>query len=163
MNRPGHVVVDLACAAAYSYLAVQDWRWWVPGAAVSVITCQGWFSPDADQSWLRGLPGGHRGMSHWLGWPVLVAAGLLGAGVSHPLAWYALVGWVSHLVGDFLVGEAPMGVPLSPFGGWRVGLGALTPGTWLLRTGGVVEKLAAYGFAVGVGWVLLGHPGWEGM
>jgi hypothetical protein len=123
-----------------------------------VVTSQGWFSPDADQSWLRGLPGGHRGMSHWPGWPVLAAVIMLGAGVP-VLAWYALVGWVSHLLADFLVGEAPMGVPLSPFGGWRVGLGGLTPGTWMLRTGGRVERFTAFAVVPGlVGWVLLGHP-----
>lgn len=153
MNRSGHVIVSLACTSAVSVTHVPDWRWWAPGAAVGVVTAQGWFSPDADQSWLRGLPGGHRGMSHWPGWPVLAAAIMLGAGVP-VLAWYALVGWVSHLVADFLVGEAPMGVPLSPFGGFRVGLGMVTPGTWLLRTGGVVEWVMAVGFAAGLGWLL---------
>lgn len=155
MNRRGHVVVGVASAVWAAPVITPDWRVWPVGVAVSVVTCQGWFSPDADQSWLRGLPGGHRGMSHWVGWPLLVAGWLLGAGVAHPLVWFALVGWVSHLVGDFLVGERPMGIPLSPFGGWRVGLGGLTPGTWMLRTGGWVESVMAAGFAAAVGWWLI--------
>jgi hypothetical protein len=37
----------------------------------------GWTSPDADQSWLSWVPGGHRGLLHWWGLPVLLAIGTL--------------------------------------------------------------------------------------
>ena len=162
MNRTGHLACAVACSSAWTVAVCPDWRWGVIGVPLSTLTAAGWFSPDADQSWLRGLPGGHRGCTHWLGWPVLVAAVLWGVG--HPLAWFAWVGWVTHLLGDFLIGEAPMGVPLLPTGRWRIGLGALTPGTSLLRTGTWRETCMAYLVVPGVlGWVLLGHPGWSGL
>ena len=152
----------MACSVAWIATVHPEPRWWLPGVAAGVVTCQGYFSPDADQSWLRGVPGGHRGLTHWLGWPVLAAAVLLGVG--HPLAWFAWVGWVSHLLGDLLIGESPMGVPLLPNGRWRIGLGMFTPGHWLLRTGGKVEAFTAFAVVPGVlGWVLLGHPGWGGL
>lgn len=156
VTKSGHAVVSLACTTAFSVTQVDDWRWWPVGALVGLATCAGWLSPDADQSWLRGVPGGHRGMTHWPGWPILAAAVLLGCpGWVQVLGGYAVAGWASHLVGDVLIGERPMGIPLSPFGGWRVGLGALTPGTWLLRAGTRRESFMAVGFAGLVGWLLL--------
>lgn len=150
MNRAGHVRVGLAASAVTSVALGGPPLHWVVGAGLAVATCQGPVSPDADQSWLRWV-GPHRGPTHDVVWPVLVAAVMtLGA----PWwAWYLWAGWVSHLVADFLVGEQPMGVPVC--GVFRVGLGALTPGTWLLRTGGVVEWLVSWSVVCAAGWWLL--------
>lgn len=98
--------------------------WQTAGAAViSTATSAGWTSPDADQSWLRWMPGGHRGLSHWWGLPVLAAAATVSL-VPADLAWVAwalVLGWSSHLVGDFVFGVRPPGIPLLPWWG-HVGL-----------------------------------------
>jgi hypothetical protein len=151
MNRAGHVRLGLAASAVTSVALAGPPLHWAVGAGLAVASCQGPTSPDVDQVW-RWL-GPHRGPTHDVVWPVLAAAVMtLGA----PWwCWYLLAGWVSHLVGDVLVGEAPMGVPVC--GVVRVGLGALTPGTWLLRTGGVVEWVVSWGAVLATGYALL-HP-----
>ena len=155
MNRPGHIRVGLAASAVTStLLGGTPWHWAV-GAGLAVATCQGPTSPDGDQSWLRWL-GPHRGPTHDVLWPLLAAAVMAGSGAPW-WAWYLLAGWVSHLVADCLVGEAPMGVPVLFL--FRIGLGALTPGTWALRTGGKVEWCVSWAFLLGTVWALIGHPG----
>jgi hypothetical protein len=121
---------------------------------VATVTSGGATSPDID---LRGgwrfvdklLPdeyaghGGpfrHRGLAHWWGVPALVAWwGLpLVPDSWHWVATAALLGWVSHLVGDFFFGKANRpqgrgpGIPVAPWWG-HIGLG--------LDAGGRVEEL----------------------
>lgn len=92
---------------------------WQTGAAAVIATASaaGWTSPDADQSWLAWVPGGHRGLTHWWGLPAAAAlATLLFVPPEAAWAvWALLVGWTSHLVGDFLFGERPPGIPLAPW------------------------------------------------
>ena len=106
--------------------------------------------PDVDQRrWWRESfgqwrPLQHRRLTHWWGLPTLAL--LLFFVVSGPVAWLlgaALVGWYSHLVGDWMFGKrGPAitgwrgpGIPLAPWWGYH-GLG--------LRCGGNIEKYAAW-------------------
>lgn len=106
-------------------------------AALAMATASGPASPDVDQyrGWRRtdralpdealgnGGPMQHRGITHWWAWPVLAAVALdrvpTGAVGWIPLA--LLVGWISHLVGDFVFGRN-RGIPLAPWW-WHIGLG----------------------------------------
>lgn len=130
----------------------QPWQI-VASTAIAATFAGGELSPDMDQykawrkldKWLpdellgRGGPLQHRGISHWWGLPVLVAIGVaIGQHLSPApfwfLAWAVLVGWSSHLVGDFVFGKASPydhrgpGIPIWPW--WKhvgVGLGASGP------------------------------------
>jgi membrane-bound metal-dependent hydrolase YbcI (DUF457 family) len=128
----------------------------VAAAVIATASSAGWTSPDADQSWLRWAPGGHRGLTHWWGLPALLAVGTL---VFIPpeaawAVWALLLGWGSHLVGDFVFGERPAGIPMAPWWAYA-GLGfnsgggfertlrwawpaALVLQVWVYRTGGPV-------------------------
>jgi membrane-bound metal-dependent hydrolase YbcI (DUF457 family) len=119
--------------------------------AIATVTAAGFTSPDIDQQggWRavdavlpdelagHGGPFRHRGLAHWWGLPVL--AGFV-AVRTVPLQWQwlvgaALIGWCSHLVGDFVFGKASRyqgrgpGIPIAPWW-WHVGLG-LDTGGWL--------------------------------
>jgi len=126
----------------------------LPQAALSTglaaVTAGGRFSPDMDQyKWWRtadlllpdellggGGPLQHRGITHWWGLPALAAYAAWHHAV---LSWWVgalLIGWISHLVGDFvfgkkLWGQCAGGIPLLP---WteHIGLG-LDSGGWLDR------------------------------
>ena len=101
-------------------------------ALIATATSSGWTSPDADQSWLAWVPGGHRGLTHWWGLPALaVVPALLVPPQTAWAVWALLIGWSSHLVGDFVFGRRPRGVPMAPWWG-HAGLG--------LDSGGGVEK-----------------------
>jgi hypothetical protein len=94
---------------------------WQAGCAalIATATSSGWTSPDADQSWLSWVPGGHRGLTHWWGLPALAALATV-ALVPAEAAWavWALIlGWSSHLAGDFVFGRRPPGVPTAPWWG----------------------------------------------
>lgn len=114
------------------------------GAAAAVIataSSAGWTSPDADQSWLRWAPGGHRGFTHWWGLPALLAVGTL---VFIPpeaawAVWALLLGWGSHLVGDFIFGERPAGIPMAPWWAYA-GLG--------FNSGGALERTLRWAWPV---------------
>jgi membrane-bound metal-dependent hydrolase YbcI (DUF457 family) len=118
------------------------------GAAAALIataTSAGWTSPDADQSWLRWAPGGHRGFTHWWGLPALLAVGTL---VFIPpeaawALWALLLGWSSHLVGDFVFGERPAGIPMAPWWAYA-GLG--------FNSGGVAERTLRWAWPAVLAW-----------
>ena len=127
------------------------------GAAAAVIataSSAGWTSPDADQSWLRWAPGGHRGFTHWWGLPALLAVGTL---VFIPpeaawAVWALLLGWGSHLVGDFIFGERPAGIPMAPWWAYA-GLG--------FDSGGVVERVLRWAWpAMLIAQVWFYRVGW---
>ena len=118
------------------------------GAAAALIataTSAGWTSPDADQSWLSWAPGGHRGFTHWWGLPALLAVGTM---VFIPpeaawALWALLLGWGSHLVGDFIFGERPAGIPMAPWWAYA-GLG--------FNSGGVIERILRWAWPVALAW-----------
>lgn len=125
--------------------------------AIATVTAAGFTSPDIDQQggWRladavlpdevagHGGPLRHRGLAHWWGLPVL--AGFLAVRTVPPqwqwLAGAALIGWGSHLVGDFFFGKASPyqgrgpGIPIAPWW-WHVGLG--------LDTGGRLEAVVRW-------------------
>jgi hypothetical protein len=121
---------------------------------LAAVTAAGVTSPDIDQQggWKtadavlpdelagHGGPLRHRGLAHWWGLPLL--AGFV-AVRTVPQQWQwlvgaALIGWASHLAGDFVFGKASPyqgrgpGIPLAPWW-WHVGLG-LDTGGWLELT-----------------------------
>lgn len=130
--------------------------------AVAVVTAGGWLSPDADQTWLSWLPGGHRGLSHWPGLPGLLwlfaDLGWL-PGTDQPLILGVLLGvaagWLSHDLGDLLFGKAspsrPPGIPLLLWDGY-LGLDDLLGITF--RSGGTLAHFTAT-------WLTVPIVAWE--
>lgn len=119
-------------------------------AGIATLTAAGVTSPDIDQrgGWrlvdrllpdeLAGHAGPlrHRGVTHWWGLPVIVGY-LVRPTVPQQWRWLtaaALIGWCSHLVGDFVFGKANTrqgrgpGIPLAPWW-WHIGIGLDTGGT----------------------------------
>lgn len=161
-----HRLTGAAAGLAVATAASADPARTLVTVAVAAVTAAGATSPDIDlrgswrlvdkvlpDEWLgHGGPFRHRGLAHWWGLPVAAwwASSLL------PAAWRwlavaALVGWASHLVGDFVFGQANRrqgrgpGVPLAPWW-WHIGIG--------LDTGGILEQ--------GVRWfVLPGVIAWQ--
>jgi len=120
--------------------------WQAGGAAlISTATAAGWTSPDADQSWLGWLPGGHRGLSHWWGLPAVAALATSNLAPA-PVAWVAwalILGWTSHLVGDFVFGIRPPGIPTMPW--WaHVGL--------RFDSGGTLERVLRWAWPALLAW-----------
>ena len=94
------------------------WRW----LAWAVTLAPAWRRERGE----HGDPAQHRGITHWWGVPAALAVALLMASstVAGPwwLAWAALAGWTSHLVGDWLCGRQVWGqhghgIPMAPW--WR--------------------------------------------
>lgn len=115
------------------------------GAVIATSSAAGWTSPDADQSWLRWAPGGHRGLTHWWGLPALAAVATL---VFVPpeaawAVWALLIGWTSHLVGDFVFGVRPPGIPMAPWWAYA-GLG--------FDSGGPVERVLRWAWPAVLAW-----------
>lgn len=149
-------VLSLGHATTYPAAAV------LTATTAALVTAGGALSPDADQYRLWkaadavlpdeaiGGPLGHRQLTHWWGLPA-VAAFLAWAPVSVAPLWVqvltvgALLGWCSHLAGDFLVGAGGYGrgrgIPLAPWG-WHVGVG-IPNESWLARVVGVLLVPAA--------------------
>jgi LexA-binding, inner membrane-associated putative hydrolase len=120
-NGPTHRVLGLYGGAVLGLAA--GWPLWqtAASAVIASATAHGPTSPDGDQSWLAWL-GRHRGVTHWWGWPALLAtfAPLAGPG-GWPLYSLAVGVAVGHLLGDLVWGEP--GIPLLPFDPWwHVGL-----------------------------------------
>lgn len=158
MHREGHHVLGASCGLLVAQGAVLTAGWTWPQAlvfgAVAALTAGGPLSPDIDQygPWRtaddvlpdellgRGGPMQHRGITHWWGLQAAAAVALAYTDATLPgpwwLAWAALTGWASHLIGDFLFGRAVYartpsgalvrvvgeGIPMSPWWNHR-GLG----------------------------------------
>ncbi len=117
-------------------------------AVIATASSAGWTSPDSDQSWLDWVPGGHRGLTHWWGLPALLSVAVL---IYVPTEaawalWALLLGWGSHLLGDFVFGERPPGIPMAPWWAYA-GLG--------LNSGGLVERGLRWIFPVFILWQAL--------
>jgi membrane-bound metal-dependent hydrolase YbcI (DUF457 family) len=104
---------------------------------IAATFAQGRLSPDIDQRGIPAklIPGGHRGITHWPVMLVVIAAAAVTL-VPGPWQWpvrFVVVGWASHLAGDFVWGRLPVW-PRRWTGWHRAGLG--------LDTGGQLETLA---------------------
>jgi hypothetical protein len=131
-----HRLFAASVSLAVSTVAAPGAPAWQAAASAVIATAAaaGWTSPDADQSWLSWAPGGHRGLTHWWLLPALGAAAVLvfvPAAGAWPL-WALLLGWSSHLVGDFIFGDRPPGIPMAP---WWAYAGLR------LNSGGGVERV----------------------
>jgi membrane-bound metal-dependent hydrolase YbcI (DUF457 family) len=164
---PTHRLAGTWSGALYGWHIGLPWWACVGTAAAATLTSAGILSPDADQfkGWRRvdkyapdellgwGGPLKHRGITHWPALPVAAAYALHAATLSTWLTlllWALIIGWVSHLLLDFVWGRAfgdrGRGVPLLGWTGY-VGLGLDAGGVteWLFRVGLV-------GAALWVGW-----------
>lgn len=168
MMGPTHRAFGALCGATVASAAGQDWSMVAMTALVATASSHGWSSPDVDQTkpWQtvrKVIPGpfdkvlNHRGITHWWGLVALAAWGInhLPADAHWP-AWALLIGWTSHLLGDFLFGR----LPLLPYdGGPKFGLGLDTGG--FLESGKVNGRKwlpvspARLGIAVALGLVLI--------
>jgi len=145
MDGSTHRLLAASASLAVSTgLGVPAWQT-AASAVIATATASGWLSPDADQSWLRWAPGGHRGLTHWWGLPGLAALAVLvlvPADAAWPF-WALLVGWSSHLLGDFVFGERPPGIPMAPW--WAYA--GLT-----LNSGGVIERGLRWAWPAALIW-----------
>jgi hypothetical protein len=127
MNGPTHYLMGVYAGAGTGVAA--SWPLWQTATAAVIATsvAHGPTSPDGDQTWLS-WTGRHRGVTHWWGWALLLAAAGQGLG---PPGWPLVAlaaGVASHLVGDLLYGSP--GVPLLPCKPWgHVGLRWRVSGT----------------------------------
>jgi membrane-bound metal-dependent hydrolase YbcI (DUF457 family) len=115
MNGPTHYLMGVYAGAGTGVAA--SWPLWQTATAAVIATsvAHGPTSPDGDQTWLS-WTGRHRGVTHWWGWALLLAAAGQGLG---PPGWPLVAlaaGVASHLVGDALYGSP--GVPLLPCKPW---------------------------------------------
>lgn len=145
MNRVSHRIFGVACAVTWCSLTQQNLPQTVLVSAVAAVVAP-W--PDVDQRrrwremheaipdefFSHGGPLRHRGITHWWGTAVLFAVVLcmidtVTAGQISLILIAMMIGWCSHILGDFLVGARSRyrgpGVPLAPW--WRhVGIGIKT-------------------------------------
>jgi hypothetical protein len=149
-----HRLAGVCAGLAYAQLAHLRPLEAFGSMVVAAATAAGSTSPDLDQKWAwhaaddvlpdevlgHGGPMRHRGLAHWWGLPA-VAAILLPPLVPISLrwaVWAAIMGWSSHLIGDFLFGKPAVmqgrgpGIPLAPWWG-HVGIG--------MDTGGRLERI----------------------
>lgn len=158
MNAPSHVAMGIG---AWSLVAsLLSWPLTAVGVGVAGLAS---LTPDIDHpqstvgravpflSWPIRLVFGHRGVTHSLfGWlAVAVALWWLLPPEYELLAWAALVGYASHLLGDYMTVS---GVPLL----WPRGQNYRSPLPF--QTGGVVEFLVASAILMAI-WSAVG--GWE--
>lgn len=154
MDRATHNL--LGAASGLGLGLALGWPWWqtLASAGLASITSDGPTSPDADQfgwwkridRWVpdellgKGGPMRHRGLSHFWGLPVLAALFVYFRIDPHWqwIGWGLVVGWSSHLVGDFVFGAASQyrgaGIPWWPWWGHE-GVG--------LKSGGRIERFVA--------------------
>ena len=140
MMGPTHRLFGGLAGVTLATYTDQPWSMVAMSGIVATASAHGWLSPDVDQTkpWVavrKKLPSfcdqlmNHRtGLSHW--WALPALAWWQGIGHLPPDAvWFAtvlLVGWVSHLIGDFIFGE----LALFPWGGPTFGL-RLDTGGWI--------------------------------
>lgn len=152
-HRVAGVVAWLGVCAA---VGADGWPL-LDGLFIAALTSHGAFSPDMDQPYYwtaRFIPGGHRAVTHWWVWPVLLAVvawwwrfSLLPAGQLWWIPGAVAAAWASHIAGDAIFGRVPVWPRAR---GWRYrGL--------RLRTGGGVERWVAVPLMVLVGvWLAYG-------
>lgn len=170
MDRYGHQVfganAGLAVAVVASLGPVQGLAF----ATVAAGFAGGPLSPDIDnQRWFRKLDGlvpdellgnggplAHRGVLHWWGLEA-IAAGLLlaaqqmpGAGYVAWIGWAIIVGWLSHLVGDWAFGLGHVCRVDSPELA-TAGVGARRR-TWTGRDGGQMVTVRGAGIPMAPWW-----------
>lgn len=146
------------------------WPLWQTAASalISAGVAHGPTSPDGDQSWLA-WTGRHRGVTHWWGWPALLAAFTpLTGPEGWPLYSIAVGVFVGHLVLDAMWGKP--GIPLLPCAPWwHVGLGLPVQARRKVRertwTGEVVERTVEVGYLEAASrrvlqWGLVPLGGW---
>ncbi len=147
MTRTGHCLLGASCALAFGLAA----RWSMPvalaGAAIAAVTAP---LPDVDQRgwWKRSLGQfrafAHRRLTHWWGLPT--AGAVLAYDLPTEVRWIAaamLIGWSSHLLGDWVFGKRGpactgwrrAGIPIAPWWAYH-GLG--------VKAGGKCERFAAW-------------------
>lgn len=171
MMGPSHRLLGAFAGVSVAALAGQDWSTVAMSGLVASATAHGWASPDIDQTklWVKirqrlsrdaARMMGHRILSHWWGLPVIAWIWTLNVAPDSRWAMQMLVvGWASHLVGDFVFGH----LPTLPWGGPRMGLGLDTGGFLETGTWGRRRVLpfspARVLIGVSIAWVLfLGVP-----
>ena len=174
MMGPSHRIFGALFGATYASLARLDTAEMIAATIISTTMSFGASSPDMDQlsKWKKfatatgmGWLLAHRHLTHWWGLPLFALWPLLSIDESSRWVFWALwLGWVSHLVGDFIFGKLPM----LPWGKPYIGLGLDTDG-WLesgfagmkfsiLRTVMIVGLVAVCWFRPVAPEVVL--PGW---
>lgn len=138
MMGPSHRLFGALFGATYASMIAADTPTLVASTIISTTMAYGASSPDMDQTktWKKfsthsGLSGllAHRHLTHWWGLAVLAVFPILGLAPETRWVFWALwLGWVSHLVGDFIFGK----IPLLPWGRPYFGIG--------LKTDGWIEK-----------------------
>lgn len=154
MKGTTHRLLGACSGVALGTSAGWSWPQILAAGWLAALTSGGRTSPDIDQHRLWGLvdrllpdewlgnngPLQHRGLAHWWGLP---AAGFVASWSMLPVdrAWlgYALlIGWTSHLAGDYLFGRSGAGrgpgIPFAPWWNHR-GIG--------LAVGGRLERAVA--------------------
>lgn len=128
MTRTGHHLFGAACGMA----AGQALGWSTASTVgAAIVAAAAAVLPDIDQRhwWRRTLGQAralqHRRLTHWWGLPAVLV--LLLPALTGPARWLfacALIGWVSHLAGDWVFGKRPPwqagtgrgpGIPLAPW------------------------------------------------
>lgn len=153
MNALGHRQAGYLCGISagilLNYLPFEC----ILVGAIATITSGGKTSPDLDQTDMYNLLlpkawKGHRKLTHWWGWPAFIWFGILIYWQqNHPDAWWFSIlwiltlGWSSHLLIDFIFGDAGYGrgagIPLSPLGNHRGLLGKKNG----LKSDGITAKV----------------------
>lgn len=163
MDRVNHAL--FAGALQLSLASMQELGPAQATVATAIAALSSW-GPDVDQlsPWRAidkplpderlgyGGPLKHRGISHWWFWPALAAYLAYGADMGDVgwVVWALILGWSSHLAGDFLFGRGrDAGIPIGPWF-WYVGLG--------LKSGGFVEHALVPPAAIAALWLACGTP-----
>jgi uncharacterized metal-binding protein len=171
MNGNAHRGAALAIQVAAG-TAMHEHPWQiVAGIPFAVAFSAGPTSPDIDDTrtwkkldkwvpdeWLGfGGPLQHRGLMHWVGWPVigalLIRAFMAGSPVAF-LAWAVVIGVGSHVASDVMFGQrgygTQRGVPLLL---WtcHVGVGR--------KSDGVLQHLVLWPVCLALIWWSVGMPG----
>lgn len=150
MNRTAHHELGALTGGWLALITNEHPRQLVMTITLVTITSGGKLSPDCDQykfwRWARTIEAGqHRMLTHWWGLPALalLACAMLPALVSDIVSRWAF-GWLSHLLGDFVFGDAcnkhGAGIPMLPWG-CHVGLLGRRNG---LKSDGALAKICQW-------------------
>lgn len=164
MMGPSHRLFGALFGAGFASLAGADTPTMVAATLISTAMSYGNSSPDMDQDagwkeissktgmgWLLA----HRHLTHWWGIPLALAWPITAIDPAQQWPFWALwLGWVSHLVGDFIFGK----LPLLPWGGVWLGIGLKTDG--LLEHAFLGISLLRTAITVGIIAFYVGRPTW---